>query len=932
MPRRVLPFIQSLLVFLPLVLAANPSPDRVIIIQADDLGYGDVGWHGNRLVSTPALDRLATESVELQDFTVNPVCAASRATLMTGRHFLKTGVSHVHGGKDFLNLDEVTLGDLFQRAGWRTGYWGKWHLGVEPGYEAWHRGFDVAKRLQLYRHRNAVFFTEGEEDGDVERSLTGQWGDAWMVDEAIAFLKQQMGEKAFLYLASMTPHSPLDAPDRFIQPYLDAGLSMNLAKHFGMISHLDFQIGRLLEFLKTEGLADSTVILFTSDNGPSISRHLFTDADRQLRKPDRMRGWKGDVWEGGVRAPCLIRWLGNLEPGVVLKPIDQADILPTLAELCQLPIEGNTLPLDGVSQVEALNLLDKSQKVARPIFNWSHPGWITGLRPYDPRGIAGEYNPLTASTKSQMDPAAESMSVRLGRYKLVRNQDQPDTAGNRPLKTGLFDLWADPGETTDLATTLPEKRQAMDALLDDWFTEILNQPSSFGHPRLRVEGEGPRDIAAKLVKGVSPSLQNAVNGLYGWNQEGQWAEYDLQVANAGPFWVKFQGSNLGELRGEFIVNGKARASHATGWISPTPVWLDAGSQTLRLELQGLQVEAGEVPEIQLETLSLSREDPRPRVFIFTDINIDMGDPDDRQSLIHLLWYANELRIEGIVPDRMGEPQGLEACLMAVDAYAADFEALNWASLGYPEPDRVRSLIAPSQDEVVDRFREAASRDDSPLYVLVWGAMRNFGRALRAHPELVPNIRVLTIGTGLMMERHIQHIPDSWEALPPCEMMNWNAGGRNAIFEDPRFNDMWWVELNWTYEGMFTGSEPKQMWNQLNTFGTLGGHMREVTRNQEWARYFRVGDTPTVLYVIDPRPRLDDPGQPSWAGRFVQPFLSERPHYWTDFSGSLEWSYADPCSTWDLHELVEDEARGTLEHERPGMYASLLAKLQAIYSR
>ncbi len=327
--------------------------------------------------------------------------------------------------------------------------------------------------------------------------------------------------------------------------------------------------------------------------------------------------------------------------------------------------------------------------------------------------------------------------------------------------------------------------------------------------------------------------------------------------------------------------------------------------------------------------SSCQKESRPRVFVFTDINIDSGDPDDRQSLIHLLWYADELQIEGIVPDRW-QAKGYEACMMALKAYSKDYQLFSFNEKGFTDPRKIEERIAKDLDQAIELFHQAASSSNDPLYVLIWGNMANFGKALKAHPELANNIRVISIGTHLMMEAYRPHIPPGWEVTEkPCEQSNWNGGERNDIYNDDRFKNMWWLEINWTYEGMFSGDEPSEMYQKLLAYGAMGEHMIEVTKNEPWARYFRVGDTPSVLYVIDPRQNLDDPTQSSWAGRFIKPFPSERPNYYTDENGPVEWDYQNPCNTWENHVALNQHARSTLENERPDMYESLLEKLDQI---
>ncbi len=327
-----------------------------------------------------------------------------------------------------------------------------------------------------------------------------------------------------------------------------------------------------------------------------------------------------------------------------------------------------------------------------------------------------------------------------------------------------------------------------------------------------------------------------------------------------------------------------------------------------------------------------KKETHPRVFVFTDINIDSGDPDDRQSLIHLLWYANELDIEGIVPDRWNA-RGMEACQLAVDAYEKDFVGFQFDKKGYPEPSKIKDKLAKDVNDAVERFQKAASNEKSPLYVLIWGNMVNFGNVLRSNPALSKNIRLITIGTGLMMEEYRQHIPADWDKMEkPCEQPNWNGQGRNEIFSDSRFDKMWWLEVNWTYEGMFTGNEPSEMFHKLSEFGNLGKHMNEVVKNEPWAQYFRVGDTPSVLYIIDPEHNLNDPTKSSWAGKFIQPFPKKKPNYYADFNGPVEWNYANPCETWHNHAAFRDYAKSTLEDSRAEMYTLLLDKLKNLYSK
>jgi hypothetical protein len=331
----------------------------------------------------------------------------------------------------------------------------------------------------------------------------------------------------------------------------------------------------------------------------------------------------------------------------------------------------------------------------------------------------------------------------------------------------------------------------------------------------------------------------------------------------------------------------------------------------------------------LVLIGFSEAKDNPRVFIFTDINIDSGDPDDRQSLVHLFWYADELKIEGIVPDRWNA-RSVEACELVIEAYDRDYREFSFDLKNYPTSDSLRKIIANDIDESFKLFAAAVSYTSSPLYVLVWGNMESLSKILLAHPEYSENIRLITIGTGLMLEEDIPYMPEDWKKSRPCEQLNWNGFGRNEIYNNPQFNNMWWLEINWTYAGMFLGDEPEKIFNKLSKFGTLGKHIKDVVKNESWAQYFRVGDTPSVLFLLDPNHDFDNPSQSSWAGKFTKPFPDGKPNYYTDISGSNEWNYLNPCSTWVNHKLVRDEAMQTLTRKRPEMYHALIEKLNLLY--
>ncbi|MEL6254632.1 MAG: nucleoside hydrolase-like domain-containing protein [Bacteroidota bacterium] len=314
----------------------------------------------------------------------------------------------------------------------------------------------------------------------------------------------------------------------------------------------------------------------------------------------------------------------------------------------------------------------------------------------------------------------------------------------------------------------------------------------------------------------------------------------------------------------------------------------------------------------------------PRTLITTDINLLGGDPDDNQSLIHLFWYADELDIVGIIPDNW-KAEGPDAALTGLEKYREDFTAGNWGEKGYPIPGLLKEKIALSPEAAKEMIIAEGKKAGSPLYVLVWGQMTSLKEALFEAPEIAKNLRILTIGTGRKFG------PRDEVKGEDCNVVNWNGKGRNDIYEDARFDQMWWLESNWTYNGMFGGERPREMMDQLQEYGAMGAHFKQVTDKHKWAQYFRAGDTPSVLYLLDPNHNPNDPTTSSWAGQFAHPFPEKKPNYYTDFNGEISWDYADPCNTWENVEAMYAFNKQTLADRREDMYAALLQKLEKLYT-
>jgi len=327
----------------------------------------------------------------------------------------------------------------------------------------------------------------------------------------------------------------------------------------------------------------------------------------------------------------------------------------------------------------------------------------------------------------------------------------------------------------------------------------------------------------------------------------------------------------------------------------------------------------------------STERQLPSVIVLTDINNVGGDPDDKQSMAHLFMYANDVEIKAIVPDYWNG-KGYEATMEAVDAYEMDFLNPDYAfkALDYPDPDSLRKRIARNEQDAISRIiAEANKVDGRPLYILVWGGMGTLKNALYAAPEIAGKIRVLTIATNLMADN-----PDSRKNAKVdeyCKKANWNGRQRNDIFYDGRFDSMWWMENDWAYNGMFEGQTPADFLLEIKTYGKLGYYIWEVVQSHSWAHYFRAGDTPTLLYLLEDIDH-DDPAQFTWGGKFIRPFPERRPNYWIDEAGIAEWNYDDPCETWELAQRVyQNRIRGLLDN-RESMYNAYRDKMVKLYRK
>ena len=310
---------------------------NIVLIMTDDQGWGDVTAHGNDKLKTPNMDLLARQGAWFDRFYVSPVCAPTRASLMTGRYHPRTGVYGVTRGGENMRLEEVTIADVFKKAGYATGCFGKWHNGRHYPYHPNGRGFDEFYGF-CAGHWNNYFKTGLDHNGKDVRSSGFIIDD--LTDKAIAFIGANRAKPFLCYVPYNTPHTPWQVPDKYWDRVNKRDIDKDTtACAYAMCENIDDNIGRILKTLDDLKLTNDTIVIFLSDNGPNTGRWN-----------GEMKGKKGSTDEGGVRVPFFLRWPGHVKPRKIEQIASHIDVLPTLAELAGI-VKPKTCPLDGVSLV-----------------------------------------------------------------------------------------------------------------------------------------------------------------------------------------------------------------------------------------------------------------------------------------------------------------------------------------------------------------------------------------------------------------------------------------------------------------------------------------------------------------------------------------------------------------------------------------------------
>ncbi|TDQ16942.1 arylsulfatase A [Algoriphagus boseongensis] len=469
-------------------------PPNIVLILTDDQGYGDLGVHGNEVVKTPNLDRLAGESARFDRFYVSPLCAPTRASLLTGRYHLRTGVVSVSKGLETMNAEEYTLAEMLRDQGYATGIFGKWHNGQHYPNHPLAQGFDKFTGFSA-GHWSNYFNTHLEKNGK-EKSFEGYLPDV-LTEEALDFIRKNKDQPFFTYLSINTPHSPNQVPDEYFLPYKNAGLDDELAAIYGMVSNLDWNIGRVLNLLEELGLDENTLVIFLTDNGPNGQRFN-----------GEMKGIKGSVHEGGVRVPSFWRWKGKITSQLISTPAAHIDVLPTLADLIGVrEIPGK--PKDGVSLAP---LFEGEEIPQRSIF----------------------------SHVAQLDKELKERPGAIRKDSLLLTL--------LPNGSELYDLKNDPKQLVNLAPSKVELVNALEKEYQDWWQEVT----------VEIEMDRQIPISNLTPEIVLPTYEAELKGdlkffeghgwaqdwVTNWKNESDSLVWNLNVIDSGEFevWLEYSAA------------------------------------------------------------------------------------------------------------------------------------------------------------------------------------------------------------------------------------------------------------------------------------------------------------------------------------------------------------------------------------------------------
>lgn len=489
---------------------------NVIIILTDDQGYGDLGITGNPHVKTPVIDKFASESIRFNDFYVSPVCAPTRSSLMTGRYSLRTGVRDTYNGGATMASSEITIAEMLKAAGYKTGNFGKWHLGDNYPSRPNDQGFDesiihlsggmgqVGDFTTWFQGDSSYFNPVLWHNGKMEK-YTGYCTDIF-AEQAIQFIEKNRQTPFFCYLAFNAPHTPLQVPDKYYQQYKNIDPSSGFEndnrtfqkmteknkedarKIYAMVSCIDDNIGKLLNKLDELKISENTLVIFMTDNGPQQTRYVAG-----------MRGLKGSVFRGGVRVPFYLRFPEKYEGNKNIETTAaHIDILPTLAEICNAKLPTDRI-IDGKSLVSLLNGKTVDWDDRSLFFYWT-------------RRFPELYN---------------NIALQKNNYKLVGQTDYNAAIDDFEL----FDIKQDPFEQKNIVNNNIDIAKSLKTELDKIYTELIASENVVNQPRIIIGDKHENPVYLN---------RNDADGARGiWAQEDIYGKWQVSVKE-GIYNVRFR--------------------------------------------------------------------------------------------------------------------------------------------------------------------------------------------------------------------------------------------------------------------------------------------------------------------------------------------------------------------------------------------------------
>ncbi|WP_276390902.1 arylsulfatase [Eudoraea chungangensis] len=502
----------------------NQSSDipNIILIMADDQGWGDLESSGNKNIKTPNIDLLSSEGVSFVNFYVQPVCSPTRAELLTGIQYPKLGVYDTSAGGERMNLGTPTLAEALIEEGYVTAAYGKWHNGMQPPYHPNSRGFTDFYGFTS-GHWGNYFSPMLEHNGELVE------GKGFLVDDltqrGIDFIEQNKNRPFFLYLPYNTPHSPMQVPDKYWDAFKEKDLTSKYQDQekedveftkaaLAMVTNIDDNVGRVLRKVASLGLSENTIIIYLTDNGPNSYRYN-----------GGMRGRKGSVDEGGVRSPFFIRWESKLQKGKIIEPIASVlDIMPTLLSI----VRKESITPSSFDGIDLSPLLFKE-----------NPTWKDRL-------LFHHWNGKT--------------SVRTENYRLDNE--------NR-----LYHIKEDRGQRTDRSSEFPEITESLIAQKKSWLRETEpsmadDRPFTLGYPEAIYTQIPARDgIASGSIKRSNRWPNDSF--FTNWKNVKDSISWDVEVLSAGTYEVEVYytcpksaiGSNLSLTHGKNELSTPISASH-----------------------------------------------------------------------------------------------------------------------------------------------------------------------------------------------------------------------------------------------------------------------------------------------------------------------------------------------------------------------------------